>query len=109
MRPLASTDFDLRDLARNEPSLIDSASQRPVGVKLLQCIGSGGMATVFLAERDPTVPSEHLSKAISDETPRRLAIKFVKPSIVLKVQMERTREPVYELFFDRETEALRRV
>jgi serine/threonine protein kinase len=105
MPVLRSTDPDLKDLARHEPPLIEAESQQHTGVKLRECIGSGGMSTVFHAELDPARRSVHLSEA----TPRRLAIKVMKPSIIRAIGMERTRGAGYELFFDRETEALRRM
>lgn len=73
---LRSNDEQLRDLAEGEPVLVDAATRQPSGIRLLRWLGSGGMSAVFLAERDPAVRSSLLSPI----TPRRVAVKIVKPS-----------------------------
>src|SRR5262249_13359094 len=71
---LRTTDAELRDLAQGFPAVIDAMSGRATGIRLLKCIGAGGMSTVFLAEVDPTTRSEVLSAL----TPRRIAVKFLQ-------------------------------
>ncbi|WP_437674778.1 serine/threonine-protein kinase [Sorangium sp. So ce131] len=72
---LRSSDPDLRDLAQGRPALADARTGVPSGLRLVRWIGAGGMSAVFLAERDPTVASSHLS----DIAPMLLAVKIVKP------------------------------
>src|SRR5262245_59988214 len=73
-RPL---DPQLRDLAGAHPRLVDTAG-RPTGLELTRWLAAGGMAAVFLAERDEAAPASDLSKV----APRRLAVKVLLPSMV---------------------------
>ncbi|WP_437754939.1 serine/threonine-protein kinase [Sorangium sp. So ce1389] len=72
---LRSSAPDLRDLAQDRPALADARTGAPSGLRLVRWIGAGGMSAVFLAERDPTIASGHLS----DIAPTLLAVKIVKP------------------------------
>lgn len=74
--PLRSSDDELRDLAADHPALVEARSGQFTGVTLQRCLGTGGMSTVFYAELDPARRSSDLSPL----SPRRLAIKFTKPS-----------------------------
>ncbi|AKT36868.1 serine/threonine-protein kinase [Chondromyces crocatus] len=99
---LRSTDPDLRDLARGAPPLLEATTSLPTGVTLLDCLGVGGMSTVFLAELDATRRSEELSPL----TPRRLVIKMMKPATVHELEMAGL---AHEATFEREVTSLRRM
>jgi len=99
---LRSSDPDLRDLARGAPPLLESIEGRLTGVTLLECLGVGGMATVFLAELDPTRRSDDISAIC----PRRLAIKMMKPATVMELAMAGL---AHEATFEREATSLRRI
>jgi serine/threonine protein kinase len=73
---LRSSDGELRDLAHDRPELVEAFSGRRTGVRLVSCLGCGGMSTVFLGELDPAQRSVDLSEL----TPRRLALKFLQAS-----------------------------
>src|ERR1700733_10665819 len=98
---------DLLDLAppKHPPSLVEATTGKPTGIKLLRHIGAGGMAAVFLAECDEAQRSDDLS----DATPRRLAVKIMKPSIVKRLEMRRTPGRSHEIVFVREAVALGRM
>jgi len=98
---LRALDPELRDLARTSPPLVD-ASFGPTGLTLVKWLGSGGMAAVFLAELDPSARSD----ALSPLAPRRLAIKFLKPTMLHEA--ERLNVDGADLF-QRETAALGRM
>ncbi|EYF06774.1 protein kinase domain-containing protein [Chondromyces apiculatus] len=99
---LRSTDPDLRDLARDAPPLVEATRGRPTGVTLLDCLGVGGMSSVFLAELDPEGRSDDLSPL----TPRRLVIKIMKPRTVHELEMAGLAQ---EATFEREVTSLRRM
>lgn len=103
LRPLLSTvDPELRDLARNNPSLVDVDSGDATGVRLVHWLGSGGMSSVFLAEYDRSVRSKNLTEAM----PTRLAVKFLKPEIQHAASRLNIEPPT---FFLREVLALSRM
>jgi len=99
---LRSADPELRDLARETPALIEAKANRPTGLRLLTCVGGGGMSTVFLAELDPATRSVDLSPT----TPRRLAVKFLQPSTWR--QFKRINQDPSQVFL-REVVALSRI
>jgi hypothetical protein len=98
---LRALDPELRDLARTAPPLVD-VSGRPTGLTLVKWLGTGGMATVFLAELDGAARSPELSPL----APRRLAIKLLLPAMLH--QAERMNVAGSDLFM-RETAALGRM
>jgi eukaryotic-like serine/threonine-protein kinase len=71
---LSTLDPELRDLANGEPDLVESLSGRPTGIRLLRCLGAGGMSTVFLGE----LTRAKRSVDISELAPRLVAIKFLQ-------------------------------
>lgn len=73
---LHSSDEQLRDLADSQPVLVDAETRKPTGIRLLRWLGAGGMSAVFIAERD----TAYSSTLLSPLTPRRIALKIVKPS-----------------------------
>lgn len=73
---LHSMDPELRDLTRAPAPLVEAASGRHTGAVLTRCLGVGGMATVFLAERDLSTKSADLSPL----TPRHFGVKIMQPS-----------------------------
>jgi serine/threonine protein kinase len=73
---LRSNDDNLRDLSDGQPLVVDAATGQATGIRLTRWLGAGGMSAVFMAERDPAVRCPLLSPI----TPRRLAVKIVKPS-----------------------------
>jgi hypothetical protein len=98
---LRSASDDLADLANGTPELIDESGVR-TGIHLRKRLGVGGMATVFLAEREGDVPRDLLSPS----TPRRMALKFMQLSTardLAKVGIDPLR------LFSRESVALARL
>lgn len=79
---LVTNDPDLRDLAHGSPPLVEARRGRPTGVTLIECLGVGGMSTVFRAALDPA----RRSGEISPMCPRQLAIKVMKPSTLLELE-----------------------
>ena len=75
---LRSAHDDLGDLAQGSPELIDSEIGARTGMRLIRRLGIGGMATVFVADRDPSFTSSILAPM----TPQRLAVKIMQPSTV---------------------------
>jgi eukaryotic-like serine/threonine-protein kinase len=71
---LSTVDPELRDLASGEPELVEALSGRPTGIRLLRCLGAGGMSTVFLGQLDRA----RRSLDISELAPRRLAVKILQ-------------------------------
>jgi hypothetical protein len=71
---LRTADDALRDVAGAD--LVDAATGLPTGLRLVRWIGAGGMASVFLAERDPAVEAP----MIAHFAPRQLAVKLNKLS-----------------------------
>ncbi|MEJ7733902.1 MAG: hypothetical protein WKG00_32500 [Polyangiaceae bacterium] len=93
---------DLRDLARNSPPLVEAGADRFTGARLVSCLGTGGMSTVFLAQLDPGLRSDDLSPL----TPRRFAVKFMQLSTFQ--QFQRLNQDPGDLFL-REVVALSRI
>ncbi len=65
---------DVHDLVASSAELVDDDSGVPSGIRLQKLLGTGGMATVFLAEREDGPPARTLSPL----TPRALAVKFMQ-------------------------------
>jgi len=105
---LRSDDNDLRDLASSRPVLHDAVTEAPTGIRLVRWLGMGGTAVVFLAELDSALsPSSAVAGgALSPLTPRRLCIKFIRPSI--ERQLDSINLKLLDLA-ERETAALARV
>jgi hypothetical protein len=100
-QPLTSSSDELHDLAYGQPLLVDAGAGRSTGARLLKHIGAGGMATVFLAE------VEHAAAPpLADGTPRRIALKFAQPSVLLAFERQRL-DPL--LSFRKEVEALKAI
>ena len=78
MSVLHATNTELEDLATGTPPLIEAAQGMPTGARLIRYLGGGGMSAVFLAEVEPGTRSPDLAPS----TPRKLAIKFMKPDTV---------------------------
>jgi serine/threonine protein kinase len=99
---LPTSDDELRDLAAGAPLLVDAARGENTGIRLLRCLGAGGMATVFLAELDPSARGD----SVAATAPRALAVKLMQLSI--ERQLARMNMDPLSLFA-REAVALRRV
>jgi serine/threonine protein kinase len=99
---LRTTDVELRDLAQGSPMLVEAASGRATGARLIKCIGVGGMSTVFLAELDPQKRGDDLSPL----SPRKIAVKFLQ--ISTQQEFRRYNLDPSEVFI-RETVALSRM
>ncbi|MEO7094261.1 MAG: protein kinase [Polyangiales bacterium] len=98
---LRSASDDLADLAYGMPELLDENGGR-TGIHLRKRLGVGGMATVFLAEREGELPRGLLSPS----TPQRMALKFMQLSTardLAKVGIDPLR------LFSRESVALARL
>lgn len=83
MSILRSHDPDLRDLAQGEPALTDVSGSH-TGARLQRVLGVGGMSTVFLAE----VGTARFSGVLHDVCPGRIAVKVMKPSMVMDLAQE---------------------
>ncbi len=91
---------DLSDLARTHPVIVDPVDQVSTGLRLLQCLGTGGMASVFLAETDPT------SSKLAKGTPGRVAVKIMTPEAKHELAKAGTDPAV---IFSKEVIALQRI
>jgi serine/threonine protein kinase len=100
---LTSTDQDLRDLCRGQPSVIDAVTGDDTGLRLQRLVGAGGMSTVFLAELDA---SRQPPRRFPAATPRQLALKFLQPSTWR--QFQRLNQDPAQVFL-REVVALSRI
>ena len=78
---LRASNDELSDLAEGAPELVDVEVGVRTGVRLARRLGVGGMASVFLADRD----LGHPSSLFSPETPQRLAVKVMQPSTVRQI------------------------
>jgi hypothetical protein len=99
---LRTNEPELRDLARNSPPLVEAGADRFTGARLVSCVGTGGMSTVFLAQLDPRLRSDDLSPL----TPTRFAVKFMQLATFL--QFQRLNQDPGDLFL-REVVALSRI
>ena len=99
---LRTTDPEFRDLARGTPALVEAERGHPTGVTLIECLGVGGMSTVFRGELDPARRSADLSAMC----PKRLAIKLMKPSTLHELEMAGLTQ---EVSFEREAVSLGRI
>ena len=98
---LRSTDVELRDLAKSPQDLPDRGT--PTGARLVRLLGVGGMSTVFAAEVTPT---RLKTPPLSPLCPSRIAVKFLKPSVIHELEQE-GRAP--SLLAEREATALGRI
>ena len=78
---LRASNDELSDLAEGAPELVDVEVGVRTGVRLAKRLGVGGMASVFLADRD----LGHPSSLFSPSTPQRFAVKVMQPSTVRQI------------------------
>jgi eukaryotic-like serine/threonine-protein kinase len=78
---LRASNDELSDLAEGAPELVDVEVGVHTGVRLSKRLGVGGMASVFLADRD----LGHPSSLFSPFTPQRFAVKVMQPSTVRQI------------------------
>ncbi len=79
---LRATNDELSDLANGSPELVDADVGVHTGVRLTRKLGVGGMATVFVADRD----LGHPSSLFAPFTPQRFAVKIMQPSTVRQIE-----------------------
>jgi serine/threonine protein kinase len=97
---LRSTDVELRDLTRSPQELSDKGIA--TGARIVRLLGTGGMSTVYMAEVD----SARRASPLSPLCPGRIAVKFLKPSIIHELEQEGRSAT---LLAEREATALSRV
>ena len=69
---LTATNSELTDLARELPMLVDARTGDATGLRLRRHLGIGGMASVFVADREPGAPAAGLDP----RTPSPVAVKI---------------------------------